>query len=201
MLYFIQPKDHRDSYNPWTHDILDQYGCRPCWGIRPENLSRVFDVYLDSTPRKEALTTILLGINIARLDFLKLFWEDVEKYLKLGKVYAADGTCHQEYVTFTADWRLVIRGGKKSEYAGFCPICGEHHYFPWYPFHILHPIREQALYVPWPKKGLVVNQELFSRIDRKKWKGISIFELPILDESQDGIDALPKDLVIGGKDL
>lgn len=198
-LFFIQPKDHDDFYTPWYKQTLDMYGCKLCRDLRPEYLGRVFDAYFRWPLGREALTTMLLSINVARVDFLSLFGDAVQQHLQLGKVYLGDGTPQNDFVTFTAKRRLVIRGSRRSSYAGMCPACGRHKYIAFYPFYTLRAgYWKQPLYVPWREKGLVVSQELFSRIDRRKWKGISIFELPIVDEPRDGIDALPKDYVIGG---
>lgn len=198
-LYFIQPKDHCDSYKPWAREMAQKCICRDCRGMRPEWLGKIPNVYLTTTPRKAVLSTIFrLDINIARIDFLQLFREEVEKYLKLGEVYSGDGKFLDGYVTFTAIRRLVIRGGPKSDYLNVCNICGRYKYLAQYPFSILRAgYFERPIYVPWPESGLVLNETLFSRIDRKKWKGISIFELPILDEPQDGITEIPPDLIIG----
>jgi hypothetical protein len=201
-LYFIQPKDGPDPFKPWLHEFYaGPFWCSECHSTRTESIQESIDVFIDSKPSSAALGVVYPPwINIARVDFLELFEPHLETYMKIGKVLSSDGVILNKYVTYFGNRRLIVRGSKKSDYLGVCPNCHRHRYLASYPFYTLQAgYFEQPIYVPWPKRGLVVNKELFSRIDRKKWKGISIFELPILDEPRDGIDALPKDLVIGEK--
>lgn len=204
VLFFIQAKVCRDPWDPWLKEFRagkQEWWCTEswCWSIKPEYLNVVRDAYVQWRAGREALSVVYPpGIIVARLEFLRLFEPEAGKWLRYGKVYVQAASEEDGYVTFNADRRIVIRGGRGSSYYGRCHVCGEYKYISQYPFYTLADgYFERPIYVPWPKSGLVVNEELYSRIDRKKWKGIDVFELPIVDEPRDGIDELPRDLVIG----
>ena len=40
--------------------------------------------------------------------------------------------------------------------------------------------------------GLFVKEHILARIDRKRWKGIQVGKLPVIDEPQDGIAEFPE---------
>ena len=150
---------------------------------------------LDELPDISAVNNVEPpGINIARCDFLDLFAEEVNKYLKLGKVFASDGTEIEGYVTFVGEKCLPLRGGEKSKYFGKCKVCGQIRYWPAYPWYILRDnLFDQPLFESWGLNGLIITEELKSRIEKGKWKGIYITKLPVLDEPRDGIEDFPKD--------
>ena len=55
----------------------------------------------------------------------------------------------------------------------------------------------KPLYEPYSLGGLIVAPELRDRIEKGKWKGIYITELPIRDEPIDGLTQIPNDYVAG----
>ena len=199
-LYFLQPKgDDCDPYKQWLREyFIPNYGCVKCLHPRPEYTFSPLDVYLCDKPSKACLNVVFPPwISIARLEFLELFRDEVQKYLRLGKVYIGDDRLLEDFVTFTADRLLPIRGSRKSLYNGRCDNCGRIRYISEYPFYITRAsLFDCPIFVPWGMCGLILTEELMSRVDKCKWKGISIFKLPVIDEPRDGVDDLPKDLII-----
>ena len=200
-LYLIRSKSGCDPDKMWLKDFNEKYFCSECNNIKPQNLSKIFDVVLMYPPDRAALNVLFPPwINVARQDFLSLFEEEVNKYLKLGHVFNDDGKELKDFLTFTSKKRLPIRGNNKSRYRGVCENCGSYNYSPKTPFNVLkESLFNQPLYVPWGVRGMVLTEELKNRIDRKKWKGIVIYDLPILDEPRDGFDEIPVDPVLGEK--
>ena len=199
MLYFLQPKDYCPPDTNWLRNEFNpQHWCSDCKSIKPNSKFIPFDVYLDEKPDKSALNSVFLpGIGMGRWEFLELFRDEVHKYLRLGKVYLGDGRLSEDFVTFTADRLLPIRGSKKSSYYGKCPVCKAKGYSAWYPFYVTRAsLFDRPIFVPWGDDGLVLTEELMARVDKRKWKGISVFKLPVIDEPRDGVDELPKDLII-----
>ena len=59
--------------------------------------------------------------------------------------------------------------------------------------YVMHnAIREGGIHAAEPY-GLVLDDQLCQRIERGRWKGIWITELPIRDDPLDGIDDFPED--------
>ena len=68
-----------------------------------------------------------------------------------------------------------------------CIKCGRYKYIPDYPWYLLEgSLDNRSIYVSWRLSGLIVTEELMERIDRKKFKGIEIFQVPILPEPVQG---------------
>ena len=62
---------------------------------------------------------------------------------------------------------------------GICELCGTYLYLPKYPWYIMRgSLFGQPLYESWGSSSLVVTEELCSRIEKGKWKGIYITKLP-----------------------
>jgi len=155
------------------------------------------DIYIDEKPNIAALNIVYPEIDVARRDFLELFEHEVNDYLKTGSVFLSDGTLLDQYITFCGERRLFLRGSDKSQYMGQCKHCGQYRYVPRHPLYILAgSYFEQPIYQPCGPNGLIVNEELCGRIEKGKWKGIYITELPIVDKPKDGVDEIPNDLVV-----
>ena len=121
----------------------------------------------------------------------------VNEYLETGSVFLSDGTLLDNLITFIGSRRIPLRGSDKSKYRGQCKKCGRYRYIPDYPWYVLEESYfEQPIYQPWGLNGLIVNEELYSRIEKGKWKGIYITKLPVVDEPKDGIDEIPCDLEV-----
>jgi hypothetical protein len=195
ILYFIKTKrDPCKEHPPWAEMFKEKYICQGygCSEIEYDKISNGIDVWVDDKPGVSALCTVQpAGVNIARRDFLNLFSDEVDRYLKLGNVYNVKEDILEQYATYRGD-TIILRGSRKSDYHGFCKQCGKPRYWPAYPWHILKDsLLNQPIYVCWPFKGLIITEELKSRIVPGQWKGIYIVPVPVVDEPQDGISEIP----------
>ena len=183
-LYFIQCLSHSEAEYYWEKEIDKKYFCSECKQYQDVMHKEVTDIYLRNNPGKGALNVIFyLGIYFARRDFLELFGEEAAKYLKLGRVFNREGRQLEEYATYTSDIRVLLRGQKKSSHKGICIKCGRYKYIPDHPWYLLEgSLDNRPLYVSWRRSGLIVTEELVKQVDRKKFKGIEIFSVPILPE-------------------
>jgi len=183
-LYFIQCLSHsRAEYN-WKHTMYQKYFCSECRLYKDDMHKEVMDICLRDNPGIAALNVIFnLGFYFARRDFLDIFGDEVDKCLKLGQVFDREGRQLEEYVTYTADIRILLRGQKQSKHYGICNQCGAQKYVAKYPWYIIESsLLGRSIYVSWVKSGLIVTEELVKQVDRKKFKGIDVFKIPILPE-------------------
>jgi len=137
LLYFIHTKSICSPYSAWLRNFLAKHACPECEMIYPDVRSRGLDVYVDEPPDIAAVNGVgAEPMSIARRDFLDLFADEVSKYLKLGRVFTADGTLVEGFVTFAGEKRLLLRGSAQST-INPCPICGCLRYMPEYPWYVL----------------------------------------------------------------
>jgi hypothetical protein len=197
ILYRIHTKSTCEKYNIWVSEFIRENECATCKRLFNHVRKSPIDVYLSKIPDKSAVNAIVAPrVGIARRDFLSLFEDEVRRYLKVGRVFGPHGKLYEEFVTYTSATQLRIRGGKNSQYQGVCPSCGNIRYWAGYPWYVLRrDYFEQPLYEA-TSMGLVVDENLLFRIDRKLWKGIYITKIPIVDEPKDGID-LPNNQLDG----
>ena len=196
-LYRIHTKSYPcDADELWFKKFREKYTCPGCRNTYPEARKQGIDVWIKKRPNVSAINSInSTGISIARRDFMELFYEEVNKYLKIGKVFTSDGILVNDFITFVGVNQLILRGGEKSYFKNTpCQCCGRYRYWPAYPWYILRDnLFDQPLFVSWGLNGLIITEELKSRIEKGKWKGIYITKLPVLDEPRDGIKNFPKD--------
>jgi hypothetical protein len=114
-------------------------------------------------------------------------------YLKLGRVFTANGEAIEEFSTLISDQPILLRGGDKSSW-DVCQYCGRFRYAPTGDHYVLREsVTGQPVYQSYPIGGLVVVEELRRRIEPGRWKGIYIEKLSVIDEPRDGIKSFPKD--------
>jgi hypothetical protein len=189
--------DSEEIVDPdWLNDFSSQYVCPGCKNIYNNVRQSSMDIVLRKRPSVAALDVLPPDINIARRDFMDLFFPEASRFLKIGKVIFKDGTILNDFVTFSGDRRIPLRGDSGSRLNDTCTLCGYIRYWPQYPWYVLSKdYFEQPIYESWSLNGLVVSSELKDRIVKGKWKGIYITKLPIIDEPRDGIE-LPDPLIV-----
>jgi hypothetical protein len=193
-LYLVHTKSICEVDSVWRDEFSKTHmcpglGCGAIIGLKSHGVN----IWLRDKPDISAVNAIIIpGVNIARCDFLELFADEVQRYLFLGEVFV-NGILCSNYVTFSGDKPLLIRGGAKSRFYGCCRMCGRIRYSPAYPWYVLkdYLLSDQPVYEAWNAGGLVLNEELKNRIQRGKWKGIYITKLPIIEQPNDGIVDLP----------
>ena len=157
-----------------------------------EERKKGVNLVLRKKPNRATLQKLLPpGIVFASSEFLELFSAEIEEYLEIGRVYLNSGELLDSFCSVVGKRRLLIRGQEGSHIKN-CEECGRCRYRTKYPWYISRSdLFGQSIYEAWPEVGLVVDEKLFARIDKVKWKGIYITKLPILDEPKDGINNFP----------
>jgi hypothetical protein len=148
---------------------------------------------LSENPDVSALIGIgMRGITLARRDFLETFTTGTGDYLKTGRVLGTDSKPVPEFVSVVSDSPLLIRGGPQSR-SNTCPSCGRLRYVPANePYILKDSLKGRPIYISEGYSGLILVPELRHLIDRKRWKGIFVTKLSVLDEPLDGIEDFPE---------
>lgn len=163
-------------------------GCKqPKPGVREVDV-RIENRNIDVSPLNGVMGC---WIPVARRDFLFSFGEDlVKRDLFLGRVFGPDQKQMEELVTFRGKCSLIVRGHKHVSHR-VCDECGRQVYFAMIGGRYLFPepptdiaIFESDLL------GLIVPDDLFRRVDLRRWRKITHEELPVAEWPLDGLQDL-----------
>ena len=169
--------------------VFDGVVCPSCRRIRPGSGPIDIEVTGLGSPQVALNFTDRFPseLKVARTDFLDLFGHAARHHLALGEVRDATNKKLAGYVTVWAKGRLVlVRGGAESEHHGCCPQCGNIVYLPiGGPWHVLRSDLPPGPIHLW-LYGLLVDAELVSRLERGRWKKLSVSKVRVVDEPLDG---------------
>jgi len=169
--------------------LVDGVVCRTCRCISPG--SGPIDIQATGlgSPRVALnfTDTFPSELKVARTDFLDVLGDALHQHLALGEVRDATNKKLPGYVTLRAKGQLVlVRGGAESEHHGCCPECGNIVYLPiGGPWHVLRSDLPPGPIHLW-LHGLLVDAELVSRLERGRWKKLSVSKVRVVDEPLDG---------------
>jgi hypothetical protein len=140
-------------------------------------------------------------VCIVQRAFLESFGDSVKSNLTIGSVFLKNGELISDYVACLGKKPIVIRGGVRYSKSRVCGECGSFRYSAYGTpdtYLLKSSLTELMLYQEAASSGLVVNEELRNRIDKKRWKGFTIQKLPVLDEPRDGIENFPENYYYRG---
>ena len=185
----------------WYTEFKNEYMCsgHGCYNFHKQILEvkMVPDIIVKEKFNKSAIIPVHPGFEVLRKDFLEIFMPEISNYFYFGKVGIEGGEIVNSFTTLIGKNKLPLRGSKKSKYYRCCTKCSSHIYIPKYPWYVMEQaLTGQAIYESYGLGGLIINEELRQRIDKSKWKGIDITELPVVTVPKDGIDELPVDLLV-----
>ncbi len=149
------------------------------------------DIVLASKPSFSAFEWVKkANVFVMTKSFADLFKEDIEQSFTIGEVFSPSGVKQEDYVTLTFKQMIIVRGlGKGTYHKGFCPTCGLPMYGVISPFYVLkQSLTDAKMHVVWQMSALLVSKELAARVDKKKFKGIRMFDVLVYDEPQDDFD-------------
>jgi hypothetical protein len=193
-MYLVHTKSVCECDDGWAESFQAGSECPGCGALAAERQAGPIDVRVKRKPDISALNFASpVLVHIARTDFLKLFQEEVDRHLLVGRVCNTSGRQIRGFATYFGRRPLMIRGGPKST-RRYCGECGQFVYYPLGKWYVMREsLTGQGLYEGCgPGGGLVITAELRERIERGKWKGIWITKLPIRDEPLDGIEKFPE---------
>lgn len=129
--------------------------------------------------------------GFAHREFLGQFgWDLIQRHFYLGRVFDAEGNLQKDYVTFrTKGSILYIRGRSHHSNGEPCEKCGRRGYYP-LPPKTRYLTRASLTGAPMYESDLnqlVVNEKLFAKLDQKRWRGLYVEKLPVLDHALDGL--------------
>jgi len=176
----------------WLDWAMDHLLCRICRRLKPVTGCVNADVegIVDST----AALNFVRGfpfVEYGKRSFLALFGDWLNEGAYVGRLVDVYGTELREYATYVARGTpVILRGGPSSEYKGRCSACGQVVYKTiGSPLHTMRVgLAGRDLWVL-QNGSLMVSWRLFSRVDRKRWKKLSVAKVRIVDEPLDGYPA------------
>ena len=121
----------------------------------------------------------------ARSDLLDVLSPEAEEYLSFGSiVHRAKGPL-DDLKTLWSPSRVTIRGGRRS-YCWICDVCGQLVYNPMGRWYVLSSeLGDLPLYLD-RSAAIIVNENLYQRLKRRRWKKVDIRKLTVLDKPRDG---------------
>ncbi len=190
-LFVVSSKSSCEADHEWAEKFRSECKCPGCGARKRECLERPIDVRLNQKPDISALNTVMpVSVSIVRTDFLNLFADEAPRWFLIGRVLDATGCPVEGFASYVGRKRLIIRGGPEST-RRTCDVCGRFVYCPLGSWYVMRSsLTGQPLYEG-EVANLVLTEEMRMRIDRKRWKGIYVCELPVRDEPLDGISDFP----------
>lgn len=194
ILYEVEPSGYGCETDPtWVRGFEEDSVCPDCRRFRGVLRSTGYSVHLTKRPRQAALNWAIgpRGIyDLIRRDFCEMLLDGVKHDLRLGRVFLANGQELVGYATYIGKVPLVIRGGPKS-YCRVCAVCESFIYSPATPEGVCRSsLREQGVYQS-AGGGLILEKSVFLRIETRRWKGLKVNRLPVLDKALDGLTEFP----------
>lgn len=166
--------------------------CVGCAHPRPD--TKAVDVWLqeDRSPKNPPLNFLYgCGIGLIHRELLELFPPaEIGRDLHLGRVHNRFGDVCSEWHTFHGRRKVIFRGSKDAEYRT-CEVCGRNIYHArGRPFLFPAPSKDAEIFSS-NLSGLVVLPEVAERVTARRWRKVSIEEMPVLDPPPDGFGDLP----------
>jgi len=195
-MYHVDTKTTCDPDDKWLMEFEEKYSCPECRMVFRHVFSQAIDVAVDEHPGVAAMNCVTPPfVDFIRCDFLDLFKDVLKEDIHIGRVFR-HGQLLEQYRTFTSENRLIVRGRENVHWRK-CPACRGFVYSPgdfcnWYV--LSSSLIERDFYIS-SKGGFIMTEELRSRIEKGKWKGIIIEKIPVLEKPLDGFDQLPKELM------
>jgi len=192
-LYAIRAMTRVSVFGIWEHKVLKQYCCIPNRiHYEPQMHCDINEVYITQKPGRAAMQYLdFTDLVIARRAFLEQFGDEVSRCLKLGDVYNQYGQRQDDVVFVISEKRVPYRGTAETRVRSYCIKCRLPLYIEYgEPVYILaESVRpDRKMYMVWDYPDLLVTPDLLARVDRRKWKGIYIFEVPVREKAEDGLD-------------
>jgi len=191
-VFHLHTKSSGDDLDEWYDQFRRTHKCQGCGALGLDVRTGPIDVYLAHKPDRSALNVSHLLIGIIRIDFMRLFEPEFLQCLLVGDVLDRHGNPIEGFATFHSSKPIPIRSGPESTHR-VCDKCGRFVYscvgdedYVMRDCLTGQPVYEAGM------GDILLTEELYSRIDRKKWKGFWVDELPVRDTPLDGIDVFPE---------
>ena len=173
----------RDCYERGASTWL----CPGCKCVKPKLSLPI--VELSYVPKFPLNIIAGAGIGLISVDFINVLGQrEVDAALSLGEAYDSKGKRLSNLRTYRGNSTLFLRGNRKSQYRS-CDECGRFLYHPSGELYVTSKsLTDKSIYNS--QLQLLVDYALYKHIQLKKWKGLGIHKLPVVDKSEDGLDAV-----------
>lgn len=191
-LTYLRPVDMCSPDPNWYSEKASRYWCQSCVKYRISLIAEDSNLYLETPPSKADMHAVwYVHMLLASKKLIALF-SDVCEHLNLGRVYNCRKGREElvDKVALSAKSYVVVRGlSIRTKHYGKCAECGIISYISDFPWYVLRQsLSEAKIYLTWPTIGILVSKELADRIDRKQFKRIKLFDVPVYDVPQDEFD-------------
>lgn len=116
----------------------------------------------------------------------------VEQDLYLGNVFGPDNELLEQWATYHGRRRLIVRGTQDVA-CRVCEVCQQTLYYASGKRHLFPTPPEDTQIFESDLAGLIFREDAFRKLDFRAWRRkVYIDELPIADESLDGLGELPQ---------
>lgn len=194
-VYWLKAKNSTPARYSWLA-TLQQYMCPECRALSKDVLSRGIDVDLPESPRSLGMMGVFPPVAaIIREEMLREI-EGWAGQVMLGAVLVCAKEC-PGYVTVVAPKPLLVRGGPQS-HRSHCSQCGRLRYAPTHERYVTKDALSGSHVFQAMGGGLIVTEDALVRFNRKKWKGVAVVNLPVLEKARDGIDHFPENYYYWG---
>jgi len=185
-----------DFDKAWLASYRTRYHCPGCGYRKREFAGSPVDAVLTEEPPKVPMNSLFpVHAGVAQESFIELFFDVGRQYLRLGRVLAPSGRPYVGFVTYTAAFALVPRGGPKSA-GNPCELCGRLRYYPNPPsldkrYLTPHCLTSGQLFYLSRTCSLIMTENVLQRVDLRTRKKLRVNGLPIRDEPLDGLKEFP----------
>jgi hypothetical protein len=194
----VHPKECGNIDREWKKAFHKKELCRGCGAASRTLFQSGLDIRLVYCPRTPAISGLGLDAGLIRTDFLEIFEPHFSREFRIGRAYDASGELIEGIVTYLTDHPVFLYGGPEST-SRICQRCGRFVYDCLGKPYILGVSLDRRGPILGSMCGdLLLTEELASGIDRKKWKGIWVHEIPVLDEPRDGLKSIPENYFYRG---
>jgi hypothetical protein len=164
--------------------------CRGC--LTPAKDSKAIDARIQElTPNDPPLNFINgCSLGVITKDCLKEIGAAlVERDLYVGRLYGPDGELIPDWVTFRGREPIIVRGSKNVSHRR-CADCGRIVYFGMGKPYLYPMPAEYVDIFDSGCGGLVLREYVFSRLNLRNWRGVTIDQLPVVEEPADSLGVL-----------
>jgi hypothetical protein len=189
MYYLLWPMtDEPATPDPdWREHFLDRFG-HPCGHF--DFRTKLDDLVLSDVGANGALSFVSPGPgNLVHTDLLNALQIGCESF-HFGNVHLTGGREAANLRTYEAVSHVWLRGGPKS-YCYRCKTCQQLIYDPMGEWYCINDDVPSEPVFGTHYGGIVVSEEYYSGLSGRRWKGVNVARLPVLN---DPIDGFPADL-------
>ena len=168
----------------WGEKAVGKIMCPICKSIKRSWYPKPIDIVLQDNPDHRLCGGVCwIGVKIFHKDFINQILPYLNAFV-CGKTLGPDGKVIDEYVTCYTNKRIVVRGGKGSEY-NTCDECGTWSKGFVEPQYVLRDYLTDARIYQDRHSSLIIDEKLANELDFSPWPDADLEPIAIVDEPLD----------------